>query len=140
VIVGSSDTSIRRLHATNSLQHIDLMFLDHYKPAYTTDLKLCEELGLVTPGTALAADNVITPGNPPYLEYVRSSVAEKRSACEYSKTTDSVDGRFKERVANQYLKREGAAKLDSNVKGNPNLVYESNLINSFEPSGEAVSF
>jgi predicted O-methyltransferase YrrM len=139
VIVGSSGASIRRLHAAKALHHIDLMFLDHYKPAYTTDLKLCEELGFVTPGTVLVADNVITPGNPPYLGYVRSSVVEKHSASQYSKTTDGVDTRFKERVANQYMKREGAAKLDSSVKGNPNLVYESKLINSFEPSGEAVS-
>jgi catechol O-methyltransferase len=139
VIVGSSEASIRRLYAAKVLQHIDLMFLDHYKPAYTTDLKLCEELRLVTPGTVLAADNVITPGNPPYLEYVRSSVAEKRSASEDSKPVTGVDTRFKERTTNQYLKREGAAKLDSSVKGNPNLVFESKLINNFEPSGEAVS-
>jgi catechol O-methyltransferase len=39
-----------------------MMFLDHYKPAYTTDLKLCEELGLIHKGTVLAADNVIKPG------------------------------------------------------------------------------
>ncbi|MBE7179632.1 MAG: class I SAM-dependent methyltransferase, partial [Terriglobus roseus] len=80
VSVGSSDDSIRRLNETGGLKHIDLMFLDHYKPAYTTDLKLCEELGLVTPGSVLAADNVIKPGNPPYLEYVRSSVDQKRKA------------------------------------------------------------
>lgn len=139
VIVGSSEASIKRLHASKTLRRIDLMFLDHYKPAYTTDLKLCEELGLISPGTVLAADNVITPGNPPYLEYVRSSVAEKRSASEDGKPVDGVDARFKERTANQYLKREGAAKLDNSVKGNPNLVYESKLVDSFEPSGEAVS-
>ena len=139
VIVGSSETSIKRLFAAKSLQHIDLMFLDHYKPAYTTDLKLCEELGLVVPGTVMAADNVITPGNPPYLEYVRSSVAEKRSASGKGENTNGVDTRFKEGTTNQYLKREGAAKLDGKIKGNANLVYESTLINSFEPSGEAVS-
>jgi len=135
VVVGSSETSIRRLHAAKTLQHIDLMFLDHYKPAYITDLKLCEELGLVTPGTTLAADNVIAPGNPPYLEYVRSSVAEKRTACGDNQVSNGVDTRFKDRTANQYLKREGAAKLDISVKGNPNLVYESKLVHSFEPSG-----
>jgi catechol O-methyltransferase len=100
VIVGSSEASIKRLHASKTLRRIDLMFLDHYKPAYTTDLKLGEELGLVSPGTVLAADNVITPGNPPYLEYVRSGVAEKRSASEDSKPVDRFDARFKERTAN----------------------------------------
>ena len=138
VVVGSSETSIRRLYAAKTLQHIDLIFLDHYKPAYITDLKLCEELGLVGPGTVMAADNVITPGNPPYLEYVRSSVPEKHSAINNSKVTKGVDTRFKAGTADQYLKREGAAKLDGSIRGNPNLVYESMLINSFEPSGEAV--
>jgi catechol O-methyltransferase len=122
------------------------MFLDRYKPAYMTDLKLCEELGPVTSGTVMAADNVvmaadnvIMPGNQPYLDYVRSGVAEKRSASEYSKVMNEIDSRFKERTANQYLKREGAAKPDSSVKGTPNLVNESTLINTFKLSGEAVS-
>lgn len=139
VIVGSSETSIKRLYAAKALQHIDLMFLDHYKPAYTTDLKLCEQLGLVTPGSVMAADNVITPGNPPYLEYVRSSVAEKRSNSSSDNHKNGVDSRFKERTSKQYARREGETKLDSSVKGNPNLVYESKLINSFEPTGEPVS-
>ncbi|TKA79910.1 hypothetical protein B0A49_00986 [Cryomyces minteri] len=136
VIVGSSDVSIKRLHSSGALQHIDLMFLDHYKPAYTTDLKLCEELKLVTPGSVMAADNVIKPGNPPYLEYVRNSVQEKRQALEKSEAGGGPDARFKDRTANQYAKRQGQEKLDASIKGNPNLVYESKLTNSFEPTGE----
>lgn len=141
VVVGSSDASIKRLHAAGTLQHIDLMFLDHYKPAYTTDLKLCEELKLVTPGSVLAADNVITPGNPPYLEYVRSSVEQKRTIASANGTAgdNGVDARFAERTSKQYVKREGEAKLDTTRMGNPNLVYESHLEKSFEPTGEAVS-
>ncbi len=140
VVVGSSETSIRRLHATKALQHVDMLFLDHYKPAYTTDLKLCEELTLDTPGSVMAADNVITPGNPPYLEYVRSSVSEKGAAAtQASNTPNGVDVRFQDRTSKQYAKREGEAKLDTYVKGNPKLVYESKLVDSFEPSGEEVS-
>lgn len=138
VVIGSSEASIKRLHSAKSLQNIDLMFLDHYKPAYTTDLKLCEELKLITPGSVMAADNVVTPGNPPYLEYVRSSVSEKRSASSDSNTVNGVDKRFHDRTSKQYASREGDAKLDSSVKGNPNLVYRSKLIESFEPSGEEV--
>ncbi|MGG6496026.1 UNVERIFIED_CONTAM: hypothetical protein NY603_24215, partial [Bacteroidetes bacterium 56_B9] len=81
---------------------IDLMFLDHYKPAYTTDLKLCEELKLVTPGSVLAADNVIKPGNPPYLEYVRSSVKEKREKVNGGGNDIAA---FGDRHAQQYKKR-----------------------------------
>lgn len=131
VIVGPSDKSLSRLHADGTFTKIDLMFLDHYKPAYLSDLKLCERLRLVGPGTVLAADNVIKPGNPPYLAYVRSSVEEKRAG---SKSA----GGFSDRTTKQYEKREGEEKLDE-AEGDPNLVYESRLINSFEPTGIPVS-
>ncbi|KAK7184112.1 hypothetical protein DPSP01_001249 [Paraphaeosphaeria sporulosa] len=133
VVVGSSDESIARLHSSGALKHIDLMFLDHYKPAYTTDLKLCEELGLVTPGSVLAADNVIKPGNPPYLEYVCSSVAEKKKKRAGEGKGDSTQG-IAERTVKQYANRYESEKF-SNSPGNPNLVYESKLVNSFEPTG-----
>lgn len=137
VIVGSSDASIKRLHSAGVLTHIDLMFLDHYKPAYTTDLKLCEELKLVTVGSVLAADNVIKPGNPPYLEYVRSTTEQKRKASS-GQTVNGVDTRFADRTSKQYQKRQGDEKLDDARIGDPNLVYESKLVNSWEPSGVPV--
>lgn len=136
VVVGSSDEGIARLAASGQLKHVDLMFLDHYKPAYTTDLKLCEELGLITKGSVLAADNVIKPGNPPYLKYVRSSVEEKiKEAGEAGPT--NVSG-IAETNVKMYEKRYGKAKF-SESKGNPNLQYESKLINSYEPTGVPVS-
>lgn len=111
------------------------MFLDHYKPAYTPDLKLCEQLGLIKPGSVLAADNVIKPGNPPYLEYVRSSVAEKKQR---EGGGDGKEG-FGERYSKQYAKRQGEEELDLEVRGVPGLVYESRLVESFEPTGVPVS-
>ncbi|KAI1354434.1 putative O-methyltransferase [Xylaria sp. FL0043] len=111
VIVGSSSDSLRRLHADGNLTQIDLLFLDHYKPLYTDDLKVCEELGMIKVGTVLAADNVIKPGNPPYLEYVRSSIGKK--------------------------KRDFAVVTDSRPRGNPDLLYESRLVEGWEPSGVA---
>lgn len=134
VVVGPSDASIKRLHSSGQLQHIDMMFLDHYKPAYTTDLKLCEELRLVTPGSVLAADNVVHPGNPPYLEYVRSSCEQKRQNNQ-SNAVNGVDTRFADHTANQYKTRIGQEKLDETRVGNPNLVYKSQLVDSFEPNG-----
>jgi hypothetical protein len=136
VIVGSSDESIARLTSSGQLKHIDLMFLDHYKPAYTTDLKLAEELGLITKGSVLAADNVIKPGNPPYLEYVRSSVDEKVKKAKQGGDSH-VEG-IAETNVKMYEKRYGKANF-SNSKGNPNLVYESKLVNSYEPTGVPVS-
>jgi len=139
VIVGPSADSIKRLHAEGILQHIDMMFLDHYKPAYTTDLKLCEHLKLITPGSILAADNVIKPGNPPYLEYVRSSVAKKQERYKRGDSNGTEVSGFSDRYMNQYRARVGEEKLSNEIKGNPNLVYESKLINSFEPTGIPVS-
>ncbi|RAL07777.1 uncharacterized protein BO97DRAFT_438079 [Aspergillus homomorphus CBS 101889] len=130
VIVGSSDASVARLHTQGLLKHIDLMFLDHYKPAYTTDLKLCEELKLITPGSVLAADNVIKPGNPPYLEYVRSSVEEKRKKLGETAKSEGIPGV----TVDQYKKRYSEMKFNQSP-GNPNLVYESQLVHSFEPTG-----
>lgn len=138
VIVGSSADSIKRLHASGALTQIDLMFLDHYKPAYTSDLQLCEHLKLVTPGTILAADNVIKPGNPPYLEYVRSSVSDKQRLYESGKTNGVETAGFGDRWKDQYKTREGKENLSTEVQGNPNLMYESKLVNSFEPTGVQV--
>ncbi|RMY90956.1 hypothetical protein D0862_09841 [Hortaea werneckii] len=132
--VGSSDASLMRLYQQGLLQHIDMMFLDHYKPAYTTDLKLCEELKLVTPGSVLAADNVIKPGNPPYLKYVRSSVEEKKQAAQQSNGFTAEESGIAAKTVNQYTKRGESTELNKSP-GNPNLVYDSKLVNSFEPTG-----
>ncbi|KAF7947573.1 hypothetical protein EAE96_008657 [Botrytis aclada] len=130
VIVGPSNKGIQTLHS-RGLKTIDMMFLDHYKPAYTADLKLCEQLGLIKKGTILAADNVISPGNPPYLEYVRSSVEDKVQKLKQEGQLDT-DG-FAKRSATQY---GGIEALDTGIKGNPRITYDSQLINSFEPTGE----
>ena len=138
VVVGSSADSTKRLRASSTLKHIDLMFLDHYKPAYTTDLKLCEHLKLVTPGTVMAADNLNKPGNPPYLEYVRSTVQMKQGLAKIRNTSGADTAAVGNRWRCQYQKREGEEKLSTEIKGNPNLVYESRMVNSFEPTGVPV--
>lgn len=139
VVIGRSDLSLQRLYNEGQLTHIDLLFLDHYKPAYMTDLKLCEHFGLVTPGTVLAADNVLFPGNPPYLEYVRSSVEQKRAAAKEGAGKGYNFEGILERSKTQYSHRVGEEKPALDVVGNPNLVYESRLVESFEPSGEKAS-
>ncbi|KAI9723829.1 MAG: hypothetical protein M1828_004079 [Chrysothrix sp. TS-e1954] len=187
VLVGPSDEGIQRLFDAGRLdpkeRQIDVLFLDHYKPAYTTDLKLCEELGLIKvpvhapaepsstssapsttrdhspwkgTGTVLCADNVVSPGNPPYLEYVRSSPSSKRSNAasalhasqqrssgdangdgDSKGNGDGVDARFTGKIKDMYAHRVGEAKLDSMRVGDPGIVYESRLVESFEPTGEA---
>lgn len=139
VVVGASSDSLKRLHEEKSLQHIDLLFLDHYKPAYLSDLKLAEHLGLVSTGSVLAADNVIKPGNPPYLEYVRRSVEEKKERFAKGKEEEGIDERFPERIKEQYRARQGEERLSTEIRGNPNLVYQSEIIHSYEPTGVPVS-
>jgi catechol O-methyltransferase len=134
VVIGPSDERLKKLYNEGKLERIDMMFLDHYKPAYTTDLKLCEQLGLIQKGTVLAADNVIKPGNPPYLEYVRGTVQEKKTRLTQESKVDTDN--FPGRSATQYGAVE---KLSTTVKGNPNLIYSSKLVNSWEPSGVPVS-
>ena len=139
VVIGASAECIKRLHAETSLYLVDFMFLDHYKPAYTSDVKLCESLSLIRPGTVLAADNVIKPGNPPYLEYVRASVEDKRKWYAEGGSNSEETAAFKDRTKNQYKNRVSEEKLDAEQLGNPNLVYESCLVKSFEPTGIPVS-
>lgn len=162
VVIGASSSSLRRLHADGTLDKIDLLFLDHMKPLYTPDLKLCEELGLAAPGSWLAADNgtlasrsyvrsydiakgstdtriptpVVKPGNPPYLKYVRSSVDEKRKS--YQKDTGLDPVALPDRTNHVYKTVEGDQVLEWDVHGNPNLVYDSKFVEGWEPSGVPV--
>jgi catechol O-methyltransferase len=46
------------------------VFLDHCKACYAPDLAAMEALGLVGAGSVVAADNVLFPGAPGYLERV----------------------------------------------------------------------
>lgn len=56
---------------------------------------------------------MVKPGNPPYLEYVRSTVEQKR-------------------------KRFETANKDE-PRGNPDLEYKSEFVEGWEPSGVPVS-
>lgn len=133
IIVGDSNESLHRLGTSGKVKRIDLMFLDHFKPAYLTDLKLCEHLGMITPGTILAGDNVIMPGNPPYLEYVRSTVEQKREKAKIPPMGYPLES-FPDISLNMFNLGPGA-KPAFCVAGNPNLVYDSKLIESIEPCG-----
>ncbi|KAL4966733.1 O-methyltransferase [Aspergillus stella-maris] len=126
VLVGRSDVLLNQLFESGEVQHVELLFIDHYKPAYTLDLKLCEQLGKIIPGiSVIAADNVIFPGNPPYLEYVRSSVEKKKEeAAKGPVKAYEMEG-FNERTVDSYMGDENAPRFE--ILGDPNLVYESVL-------------
>ncbi|KAK4175401.1 putative catechol O-methyltransferase [Triangularia setosa] len=107
VVVGTGAEGTQRLYDEGMISQVDMAFFDHFKPAYTDDLKLCERLGVVGPGTLIVADNMVLPGNPRYLEWVRSSVERKREM-----------------------------DKDADEKGNPSLQYRNRSISSWEPSGQ----
>ncbi|KAJ5357912.1 catechol O-methyltransferase 1 [Penicillium brevicompactum] len=115
--VGPCRDSLRKLRQEYPTGVVDVFFIDHAKLEYVNDLKLCEELGLVGPGTTVIADNVISPGVPDYLKYVQSSTKEK-----IAKVQDE--------------KKSPIPEATDKSLGNPYLVYENTLINSFEPTGE----
>ena len=74
----------------------DLVFLDHWKHLYKTDLMLMEQRGLVGPGTIVVADNVGAVFDPDeYLRHVRTSGrydSEHRAATiEYTNIADAVE-------------------------------------------------
>jgi len=73
IIVGAAGSSLLELKRTCGIDTVDLLFIDHVKTLYKTDLQIAEAAGLLRMGTLVVADNVIFPGAPDYLEYVRSS-------------------------------------------------------------------
>ena len=91
-----------------------MLFFDHSKISYLNDLKLCEELGLVAPGSIVIADDMKRPGNPQYSEYVRASPVKKTEA---------------------YLPFKGCLSDGGISLGNPVLLYETALVEGLEPTG-----
>ena len=73
VINDRTENVIPRLGQNFHIDSFDLIFIDHFKDVYLRDFKMLEKVGLIKSGTMIVADNVITPGAPDYLEYVRNN-------------------------------------------------------------------
>lgn len=78
---------------------IDMVFIDHAKDKYLSDLKLIEKYGLLHSGSVIVADNVIIFQINDYLEHVRnktkySSSVNHKATLEYDNSgkEDMVDG------------------------------------------------
>ncbi|XP_069059531.1 transmembrane O-methyltransferase homolog [Pleurodeles waltl] len=72
LIVGASEEVIPQLKEKHGVQKLDFVFMDHWKRFYLRDLQLLEEHDLLQEGTVILADNVIFPGAPHFLQYVKS--------------------------------------------------------------------
>ncbi|XP_069476139.1 catechol O-methyltransferase [Ambystoma mexicanum] len=71
-VQGPSEEVIPRLKKKHEVGTFDFVFIDHVKDGYLPDTKLLEECKLLRKGTVLVADNVIWPGAPDFLRYVRT--------------------------------------------------------------------
>lgn len=72
VMEGISTDSLRKLKKERGIEHIDVLFLDHWEEFYLPDLKICQELGLLRVGSVVVADNTDKPGAPEYLKYMQT--------------------------------------------------------------------
>lgn len=79
---------------------------------------------------------VVKPGNPPYLEYVRSSVQQKRE--KFKKDTGLSLERLSDWEKHRYNMAKGGQVDETEVHGNPNLIYSSEFVEGWEPSGVPV--
>lgn len=74
----------------------DLVFLDHWKDLYKSDLQLIEQRGLIGPGSIVVADNVGKIFAPEaYLDYVRNcghyDCEHREATIEYTSVPDAVE-------------------------------------------------
>ncbi|EPY90144.1 catechol O-methyltransferase isoform MB-COMT [Camelus ferus] len=86
---------IPQLKKKYDVDTLDMVFLDHWKDRYLPDTLLLEECGLLRKGTVLLADNVICPGTPEFLAYVRGNsrfeCTHFSSYLEYSQVMDGLE-------------------------------------------------
>ncbi|CAG7933362.1 unnamed protein product [Penicillium olsonii] len=113
--VGSCRESLRKLRQSYPTGVVDLFFIDHAKPEYLNDLKLCEELGLVGPNTTVVADDMNSSRVRDYQQYVRMPTDKKLGSFNYG------------------LESSGQASEIS--RGDPHLVYETTVFERLDPTG-----
>lgn len=95
ILNGASQDLIPQLKKQHDVDTLDMVFLDHWKDRYLPDTLLLEKCGLLRKGTVLLADNVIVPGTPDFLAYVRGSSSFEcthySSYLEYMKVVDGLE-------------------------------------------------
>ncbi|XP_069476088.1 catechol O-methyltransferase-like [Ambystoma mexicanum] len=95
VLQGASQEIIPKLKKEHGVDTLDFVFIDHWGKGYAPDTKLLEECGLLKAGSVLLADNVVYPGAPEFLEYVRNSgrydCTHFPSHLEYSTKEDALE-------------------------------------------------
>jgi catechol O-methyltransferase len=70
---GTAEDVIPTLRDKFRIDHVGLIFIDHAKTRYVSDLLLFKTHGLLRPGTVVVADNIKNPGAPEYEAYMKAS-------------------------------------------------------------------
>ncbi|KAG9462540.1 hypothetical protein GDO78_013905, partial [Eleutherodactylus coqui] len=95
IIEGNTQDIIPQLKKKYELDTLDFVFVDHWKDKYTDDTKLLEKCNLLRKGSVILADNVIIPGAPDFLQYVRScgryDCTNYPSVVEYRTENDALE-------------------------------------------------
>ncbi|CAE7333039.1 COMT [Symbiodinium pilosum] len=67
-------------------KQIDLLFVDHVKKLYLSDVKLAVESGILAKGCVVVGDNIRSPGAPDYKKYLLEGEGKKLFSTEVHKT------------------------------------------------------
>ncbi|XP_008500967.1 catechol O-methyltransferase [Calypte anna] len=95
VLEGPSGEIIPQLKKKYEVDTLDFVFLDHWKEKYKSDTILLQECNLLRKGSVLLADNIIFPGAPEFIDYVRNNprfqCTNYPSHLEYMKVEDAME-------------------------------------------------
>ncbi|XP_043385789.1 catechol O-methyltransferase isoform X6 [Chelonia mydas] len=95
ILEGPSETIIPQLKKKHEVDTLDFVFLDHWKDRYLPDTILLLEHGLLRKGSVILADNVVCPGAPDFIKYIRNNnsfeCTNYPSHVEYMKAKDAME-------------------------------------------------
>ncbi|KAJ7520012.1 hypothetical protein O6H91_20G063400 [Diphasiastrum complanatum] len=75
-ILSTRMEELRTILQEMNARYFDVVFIDHDKGAYLSDMLLLKESSLIGQGTVLVADNMGIPGSPAYSKYLKSHPLE----------------------------------------------------------------
>ena len=127
IIIAPAHLSLARLVHDHVIDHIELLFMDHFKDRYLPDLWLIERLGLLKPGVSMiVADNIGRGPTLDYLAWLQTDPADKRARVEKSGARGTLN-RAELKQAVQANSEDAAVAALENVAGDPDLKYETEV-------------
>ncbi|KAM4808112.1 uncharacterized protein WCC33_003274 [Rhinophrynus dorsalis] len=130
ILEGSTGDIIPQLKKKYEVSTLDFVFVDHWKDKYKSDTQLLEECNLLRKGSVILADNVIVPGAPDFLEYVRTcgkyDCTNFPSFLEYMDEKDALEKAvFRGPMDQEKEQRILDFVLENAVRGDPQSVVDN---------------